>query len=42
LKNWVAEGVDSEVNDFTKEIVEKRHGEPIKFLFLPKMGLLGS
>ena len=25
-----------------KEIVEKRHGEPIKFLFLPKMGLLGS
>ena len=26
----------------TKEIVERRHGEPIKFLFLPKMGLLGS
>ena len=25
-----------------KEIVERRHGEPIKFLFLPKMGLLGS
>ena len=25
-----------------KEIVEKRHGEPIKFLFLPKMGLFGS
>ena len=25
-----------------KEIVEKRHGEPIKFLFLTKMGLLGS
>ena len=24
------------------EIVERRHGEPIKFLFLPKMGLLGS
>ena len=24
-----------------KEIVERRHGEPIKFLFLPKMGLLG-
>ena len=26
----------------TKEIVERRHGEPVKFLFLPKMGLLGS
>jgi hypothetical protein len=26
----------------TKEIVERRDGEPIKFLFLPKMGLLGS
>jgi hypothetical protein len=25
-----------------KEIVERRHGEPIKFLFLPEMGLLGS
>ena len=25
-----------------KEIVERRHREPIKFLFLPKMGLLGS
>ena len=25
-----------------KEIVERRHGEPIKFLFLPKMGLLDS
>jgi hypothetical protein len=25
-----------------KEIVERRHGEPIKLLFLPKMGLLGS
>ena len=25
-----------------KEIVERRHGEPFKFLFLPKMGLLGS
>ena len=25
-----------------KEIVERRHGEPIKFLFLPRMGLLGS
>ena len=28
--------------ELTKEIVERRHGEPIKFLFLPKMGLLGS
>ena len=26
----------------TKEIVERRHGEPIRFLFLRKMGLLGS
>ena len=26
----------------TKEIVERRYGEPIKFLFLPKIGLLGS
>ena len=25
-----------------KEIVERRHGEPIKFIFLPKMGLLGN
>ena len=25
-----------------KEIVERRHGETIKFLFLPKMGLLRS
>ena len=28
--------------DRAKEIVERRHGEPIKFLFLPKLGLLGS
>ena len=27
---------------WSKEIVERRHEEPIKFLFLPKMGLLGS
>ena len=26
----------------TKEIVERRHGEHIKFLFLPIMGLFGS
>jgi hypothetical protein len=25
-----------------KEIEERRRGEPIKFLFLPKMGFLGS
>ena len=29
-------------NQHTKEIVERRHGEAIKFLFLPKMGLFGS
>jgi hypothetical protein len=28
--------------DLGKEIVERRHGEPIKFLFLSKLGLLGS
>ena len=28
--------------NLSKEIVEKRHGEPIKFIFLPKMGLLDS
>ena len=27
---------------YPKEIVERRQGEPIKFLFLPKLGLLGS
>ena len=38
----------SEVNEsrifwgLTKEIVEKRQGEPIKFLFLPKTGLFVS
>ena len=26
----------------TKEIVERRHGEPIKSLFLPKMGFWDS
>jgi hypothetical protein len=26
----------------TKEILERRQGEPIEFLFPPKMGLLGS
>jgi hypothetical protein len=25
-----------------KEYIERRHGEPFKFQFLPKMGLLGS
>jgi hypothetical protein len=25
-----------------KEYIERRHGEPFKFIFLPKMGLLGS
>ena len=35
-------GLDEELWVKCKEIVERRHGEPIKFLFLPKMGLLGS
>jgi hypothetical protein len=26
----------------SKEYIERRHGEPFKFLYLPKMGLLGS
>ena len=26
----------------SKEYIERRHGEPFKLLFLPKMGLLGS
>ena len=30
------------VLDDSKEYIERRHGEPFKFLFLPKMGLLGS
>ena len=25
-----------------KEYIERRQGEPFKFLFLPKMGILGS
>ena len=29
------------VSESPKEYVERRHGEPIKFIFLPKMGLLG-
>jgi hypothetical protein len=33
---------DIRQSHMVKEIVERRHGEPIKFLFLPKMGLLGS
>ena len=31
-----------ELLDRITDIVERRHREPIKFLFLPKMGLLGS
>ena len=31
-----------EESHFSKEIVERRHGEPIEFLFLTKMDLLGS
>ena len=29
-------------SSYSKEYIERRHGEPFKFLFLPKMGLLGS
>ena len=29
-------------SDFPKEVAKRRHGEPIKFLFLPKISLLGS
>ena len=28
-------------SDFPKEYVERRHGEPFNFLFLPKFGHLG-
>ena len=34
--------VSTVLQEYLKEIVERRHGEPIKFPFLPKMGLLGS
>ena len=27
---------------YGKDIVDRRHGEPIEFLFLPKMGLFGQ
>ena len=30
------------IPDGTKEYIERRHGEPFRFLFLPKMSLLGS
>ena len=33
---------DKKLSGQLQEIVERRHREPIKFLFLPKMGLLGS
>ena len=33
---------ENQVHTYIKDIVERRNGEPIKFLFLPKMGLLGS
>ena len=26
----------------SKDYIERKHGEPFKFLFLPKMGILGS
>jgi hypothetical protein len=31
-----------EQTNWAKEYIERRHGEPFNFLFLPKMGLLGS
>ena len=31
-----------EICPLIKEIVERRHGEPVEFIFLPKMGLLAA
>ena len=47
---WSEVCIPTKNNDLTmtsqwlhnKEYIERRHGEPFKFLFLPKMGLLGS
>ena len=39
---WSKKYADVSLLPSIKEIVERRHGEPIKFLFLPKMSLLGS
>ena len=40
FKTKIAKGIQIWVQN--KEYIERRHGEPFKFLFLPKMGLLGS
>ena len=39
---WRPPGMSFLFGVVTKEYIERRHGEPFKFLFLPKMGLLGS
>ena len=38
---WSKKYADVSLVPSIKKIVERRHGEPIKFLFLPKMGLWG-
>jgi hypothetical protein len=42
LKLWLSPKIYLMRLENAKEIVRRRHGEPIKFLSLPKMGLLGS
>ena len=44
VPNWNIHGimVTNQFSHIIKEYIERRHGEPFKFLFLPKMGLLGS
>jgi hypothetical protein len=41
---WIGNAVELVASKWPpgKEYIERRHGEPFKFLFLPKMGLLGS
>ena len=42
LENVKSKQLQSYFMVLCKEYIERRHGEPFKFLFLPKMGLLGS
>ena len=42
IQNQYAYCLDQNFKSIAKEYIERRHGEPFKFLFLPKMGLLGS